>query len=136
MDALVLKGGVYAAELSGFELRRLLQICVDYTTIFPVGYIEPYIDYPALAGVDMTIKEDGTLTNTVDLRGRQITDGGLFKTAISERIRNALAVSDPGFAAKFAKQDQDLPQCVHGWFAKGQLLPQPRCYITVQQEQQ
>ena len=136
VDALVLKGGVYAAELSGFELRRLLQICVDYTTIFPVGYIEPYIDYPALAGVDMTIKEDGTLTNTVDLRGRQITDGGLFKTAISERIRNALAVSDPGFAAKFAKQDQDLPQCVHGWFAKGQLLPQPRCYITVQQEQQ
>ena len=135
VDALVLNGGVYAAELSGFELRRLLQICVDYTTVFPVGYIEPYIDYPALAGVAITIKKDGLLTGASGPDGSLLGDGGLFKTAVSERIYNALTVSGTGLAAKFSKQGQDLPQCVHGWFAKGQPLPQPRCYINIQQEQ-
>jgi len=135
VDALVLNGGVYAAELSGFELRRLLQICVDYTTVFPVGYIEPYIDYPALAGVAITIKKDGLLTGASSPDGSRLGDGCLFKTAVSERIYNALTVSGTGLAAKFSKQGQDLPQCVHSWFAKGQPLPQPRCYINIQQEQ-
>ena len=62
-------------------------------------------------------------------------DGASFKTAISERVYNALAARGTGLAAKFAKQDDSLTQCVLAWFAAKEPLPQPHCYITVLQEQ-
>jgi hypothetical protein len=135
VNALVLGGSVYKAELTGAEFKQLLQLCVDCTTVFPVGYIEPYLDYPALAGVRMTMKKDGAVTDVADQSGRSVEDGASFKTAISERVYNALAARGTGLAAKFAKQDDSLTQCVLAWFAAKEPLPQPHCYITVLQEQ-
>lgn len=133
INALVMNGETYTATLNGEDLEQLMKKLILYTTTFTPGLIEPYIDYPAMAGVTADMKKDGTLNCLHDENGAVIKDKNQYRIVISARILDAMKIDKNQFTAKFLKNSGDLGQIFFSGFisSKG-TLPHPSEYFRVQ----
>lgn len=125
IHAVVLNGPLYGAVLDASDLDELLKTIILYTTTFLSGGTEPVVDYPALSGIDVTMRKDGSFLSS--------QAPGTYKVAISSRIFNALCSAGSAYAERFVKTPQTLANCLEKSLLSGEKLPPAHIYFTVKE---
>ena len=108
LQAVAWNGPVYTGRLTGTQVRELLDEGIICSTTFSQGSTEPLVDYPALAGILLTMQKDGTIVRIDDSSGSELADDATYSVTISDRIRSALKVRGSDLLGSFSKQDKDL----------------------------
>ena len=131
LQAVAWNGPLYTAQLAGWQVKDLLDEEVLCSTSFSQGSTEPLVDYPALAGIRLTMQRDGTIEQVTDTSGTELDDGATYSVTISDRIRSALQVRGSDLLGAFSKQDKDLVTCLTEQLASGDGLGKPEEYYVV-----
>ncbi|MCH3942255.1 MAG: hypothetical protein WAY93_05770 [Atopobiaceae bacterium] len=129
--ALVVDGNVYVGTLSTAQLRELLASCIHYSTTFPAGAPEPYLDYPALAGMTVRMEKTGQIDGIEGVDGGVVPEEGSHSVAVSARVYSALSANKSGLAALFSKGDLTLSKCLGNELASASGLPKAGEYYVI-----
>lgn len=130
ISAVVPASDVYVGTLTTEELFRLLSDCVLCSTTFRSGAVEPILDYPALAGITVTMEKDGTVTGVSMDNGENGKQWGSL-VAVSGNVYAALALQDEGLAGLFRPTGKNLRQAFTEGFRETGSLPEPVSYFSV-----
>jgi hypothetical protein len=102
------------------------------STTFSQGSTEPIIDYPAVAGVRVSMRKDGTIGSVESSSGSgALDDDATYSVSISDRIRSALKVRGSDLLGAFSKQDKDLVTCLGEQLVSEGGLGRPEEYYVV-----
>jgi hypothetical protein len=132
LNAVVPDDKMYAGTLTGSELTRLMDAGILYATTFRPGQIEPLVEYPAVAGMTVSMQQDGTIQGITMADGKAPADGQTYRVALSANIYSALKIMNNGLADKFQVQDKTMAAMFSDGFASAGNLPQPQEYYEVQ----
>lgn len=132
LQAVALNGPVYVGSLTGAQVRMLIDQGVVCSTTFSQGSTEPIIDYPAVAGVRVSMRKDGTIGSVESSSGSgALDDDATYSVSISDRIRSALKVRGSDLLGAFSKQDKDLVTCLGEQLVSEGGLGRPEEYYVV-----
>ncbi len=99
--AVVEDKGLYEGEITGAQLRTLLEDTMVAAVTFKPNVIEPLMVYPALAGIRAALSPEtpvGTITTT---GGEAVSDVGTYHLAICANVYDALVYMDRDLAQNF-----------------------------------
>lgn len=129
--AVVLDGNVFTGNLTGSEVTQLMRNCIIYSTTFGSGMTEPYLDYPALAGMTVTMEKSGAIDGIVMSDGAELDDGACYRVTVSARVYNAMKANGNVLTDRFTKQDMTLSRCLSGDLASDAGLSSASEYYVV-----
>mgnify|MGYP001249963005 CR=1 FL=1 len=129
--AITTGSSIYTGRLTGRQIRSLVRSTINYATTFQSGNIEPLIEYPAVAGLHIDMKKDGTVTSIQDSSSSRLNSDSKYTIAVSGNIYNALTAENSSLARSLAMSDKNLLQYFTDTFRSDSRLPDPQDYITV-----
>lgn len=129
VNAVVLPDGTYTATLNRQQLTELVDSSVLCATTFDNGQIEPILEYPAAAGMTVSMKGDGTVVG-IELDGKT-KNWRSCRVAVSENIYKALELRGSTLTDLFAPMDKTLQQYFLESFQAENSLPAPKKYFRV-----
>ena len=130
VNAVVLSSKVYTGSVDREQLTELLDTCVLCATTFQSGQVEPVIEYPAVSGLLVGMRSDGTITS-VRPEGKNAADRDTYRIAVSGNIYAALAHQNSPLTELFAQAKQTLKQYFMEGFRSAEGLPEPKHYYSV-----
>ncbi len=133
VNAVVDPSEVYKGTLTGAELSVLLNDVLLYATTFAPGSIEPIIEYPALSGLTVSMKKDGTILKIRQGTGGRLQAESSYTIAISGRIYGALVQQNNNLARAFTASGQNLKQYFTEYFQLNKQLPEPSSYFIIKE---
>jgi len=129
--AITAGSSIYTGRLTGIQIRSLVRSTINYATTFQSGNIEPLIEYPAVAGLHIDMKKNGTVTSIQDSSNSRLSSDSKYTVAVSGNIYNALTIENSRLVRSLVMSDKNLLQYFTDTFRADGRLPDPQDYITV-----
>ena len=109
------------AELTADQLQDVFDAAMTATTTYGYNSLEPYVDYPAIAGVKAHLSIDGTSNTLMDLNGASLDQNKTYSVVVSQIIINALKNLRNANVNSFQQIDDTLLSCFTAKLKTGSL---------------
>lgn len=121
LNAAVVEENLYHAELTADQLQDVFDAAMTATTTYGYNSLEPYVDYPAIAGVKAHLSIDGTSNTLMDLNGASLDQNKTYSVVVSQIIINALKNLRNANVNSFQQIDDTLLSCFTAKLKTGSL---------------